>query len=127
MTEQKNIRVRFAPSPTGHLHIGSLRAALFNFLFARHNGGAFLLRIEDTDLVRSKPEYTESILNGLSWAGIESDEPIVFQAQRISEHQKLIQILLAENKAYKCYCPNRDAENSTEFYKYDGRCRDVKQ
>jgi glutamyl-tRNA synthetase len=126
MTEQKNVRVRFAPSPTGHLHIGSLRAALFNFLFARHNGGAFLLRIEDTDLVRSKPEYTESILNGLSWAGIESDEPIVFQAQRISEHQKLIQILLAENKAYKCYCPNRDAENSTEFYKYDGRCRDVK-
>ena len=73
------IRVRFAPSPTGHLHIGSLRTALFNWLFARHNNGIFLVRIEDTDLARSKEEYVNSILNSLNWVGIQADETLIIQ------------------------------------------------
>ena len=74
------VRVRYAPSPTGHLHVGSLRTALYNWLFARHAGGAFFVRIEDTDLERSKPEYTQSILESLSWARMEPDEPVVIQS-----------------------------------------------
>ena len=85
-----NIRVRFAPSPTGHLHIGGLRAALFNWLFARNTGGKFLLRIEDTDLERSTSEYTDSILNSLKWAQIDFDEPVVIQSSRIKIHQDLL-------------------------------------
>ena len=82
MTTNK-IRVRFAPSPTGHLHIGSVRASMFNWLFAKHSKGLFLVRIEDTDVQRSKPEYVESILNSLKWLNMESDEPILYQSSRI--------------------------------------------
>ena len=86
----KNVRVRFAPSPTGHLHIGGVRAAIFNWLFARHHGGAFLVRIEDTDLERSKKEYVDSILELLAWLGLDSDEPLVYQAQRTADYKKQI-------------------------------------
>lgn len=96
-----DIRVRFAPSPTGHLHIGGLRTALFNWLFARHYGGAFVIRIEDTDLERSKPEYTESILQAFAWAGITSDEPLVFQTQRSELYKEKLEQLLASGAAYR--------------------------
>lgn len=96
-----SIRVRFAPSPTGNLHIGSVRTALFNFLFARHHKGQFLIRIEDTDQERSKKEYEQDILTGLQWLGMQSDEPLVYQASRIDIHKKYIEKLLAEGKAYK--------------------------
>jgi glutamyl-tRNA synthetase len=95
------VRVRFAPSPTGNLHIGSVRTALFNYLFARHHSGKFLIRIEDTDKERSKKEYEEDILAGLNWLGMHSDEPLVYQAQRLERHKKYIDKLLAEGKAYK--------------------------
>lgn len=128
---QSSLRVRFAPSPTGHLHIGGLRAALFNWLYARHNGGTFLIRIEDTDLERSKPEYTQSILASFSWCNIHSDEPIVIQTERNAEHQKVIQELLAKGRAYRCYCSQTDVttrhgvdpEDPFTAVKYDGRCR----
>jgi glutamyl-tRNA synthetase len=118
------VRVRFAPSPTGHLHIGGLRTAFFNWLYARHTGGVFLLRIEDTDLERSKSEYTASILEALAWADIKPDEESVIQSQRIEEHKRYIQQLLEQGKAYKCYCPvNPDASQEGTFFKYSGQCR----
>src|ERR1700744_658235 len=117
-----SVRVRFAPSPTGHLHIGSLRAALFNWLFAQHYKGSFLVRIEDTDLVRSLPEFTESILQSLAWAALEPDEPIVIQSERLAEHTKVIASLLAQGKAYRCFCPSNQAASSDDYFKYDGKC-----
>ncbi len=120
------VRVRFAPSPTGHLHIGGLRTAIFNWLFARHNNGAFLVRIEDTDKERSKPEYEHSILESLSWMGITTDEPITIQSARDAEHKKLIEKLIDEGKAYKCYCSLEDLVarlGYQEHQKYDGFCK----
>ncbi len=125
------VRVRYAPSPTGHLHVGSLRTALYNWLFARHNGGAFLLRIEDTDLERSKPEYTESILKSLAWAAIEPDEPIVIQSQRIEEHKAVAQELLKQGKVYRCFCTPEElrerlgesAAQEGSYTRYDEKCR----
>lgn len=120
------VRVRFAPSPTGHLHIGGLRTALFNWLFARHNNGQFLLRIEDTDLERSKDEYTQAILDAFKWVDILPDEPIVIQSSRIKEHQRVIEKLLKEGKVYKCYCSQDEVKDRAEdeaFIKYDGTCR----
>ena len=93
-------RVRFAPSPTGYLHVGGARTALFNWLFARHEGGKFLLRIEDTDKQRSTDEHTKVILDGLTWLGLDWDEPPVFQGARIKRHQAVADQLLAEGKAY---------------------------
>ena len=129
------VRVRFAPSPTGHLHIGGLRAALFNWLFARHNGGKFLLRIEDTDLVRSTQEYTDSILSSFKWAGITPDEPIVIQSQRIAEHKKVIERLLEQGAMYRCFCSQDELETRLTkiqgseglVTKYDGKCRNADQ
>lgn len=126
------IRVRFAPSPTGHLHIGSVRVAIFNWLFARHHNGVFLLRIEDTDIERSKKEYTDSILASLAWARIDWDEPYVIQTENITVHKQVIEKLLAEGKAYRCYCTHeeivaRHPEVTTiegeAYRKYDGFCR----
>jgi glutamyl-tRNA synthetase len=94
------IRVRFAPSPTGYLHVGGARTALFNWLYARHEGGKFLLRIEDTDKQRSTDEHTKVILDGLTWLGLDWDEPPVFQGARIKRHQAVADQLLAEGKAY---------------------------
>ncbi|MBM5816578.1 MAG: glutamate--tRNA ligase [Cyanobacteria bacterium K_Offshore_surface_m2_239] len=97
------IRVRLAPSPTGTLHIGTARTAVFNWLFARHHGGSFLLRIEDTDRERSKAEYTDNILDGLRWLGLNWDGEPVIQSERIESHRQAIARLLAEGKAYRCY------------------------
>lgn len=100
-----SVRVRFAPSPTGYLHIGSARTALFNFLYARHTGGKFLLRIEDTDLARSTEESTRSILEGLKWLGFAPDEEIVFQSNNADKHRATANQLLAEGKAYRDFTP----------------------
>src|SRR5881296_536140 len=93
-------RVRFAPSPTGYLHVGGARTALFNWLYARHVGGTFLLRIEDTDKARSTDEHTKVILDGLTWLGLDWDEPPVFQGARVTRHQEVADKLLAQGKAY---------------------------
>src|SRR3989304_3947276 len=98
------VRVRFAPSPTGHLHIGGARTALFNWLFARHEGGEFMLRIEDTDVERSKDEYTQAILTGLKWLGLDWDGEPIFQSQRLDLYRREAARLVAENKAYYCSC-----------------------
>ncbi len=102
---------RFPPSPTGHLHIGSARTALFNWLYARHHGGRFLLRIEDTDRKRSTPEAIAAILDGLEWLGIEWDGEVTYQSRNAARHVAVAQRLLAEGKAYRCYCtPDELAE-----------------
>ena len=125
------IRTRFAPSPTGLLHIGGARTALFNYLFARHYGGEFLLRIEDTDRARSTNEAVKVILDGLAWLGLHADEPPVFQSTREARHVEVAMQLLAEGKAYKCYCtPEELAEMREQASRekrpprYDGRWRD---
>lgn len=122
----KEIRVRFAPSPTGHLHIGGLRAALFNWLFAKHNNGKFFIRIEDTDLLRSKKEYNDSILESFAWSRLDYEQPVVIQSERIGEHMRVANELIAQGKAFRCFCAGRDTENDQGFYKYDGRCRALK-
>src|SRR5579872_1494891 len=130
MSIDKQVRVRFAPSPTGHLHIGGLRTALFNWLFARHHGGAFLLRIEDTDLERSTQEYRDSILQSFAWTQLQHDEEIITQSARIADHQKVAQQLIDEGKAYRCYCSPEtvvarytQATHGDAFVMYDGYCR----
>jgi glutamyl-tRNA synthetase len=102
------IRVRFAPSPTGYLHLGAARAGLFNYLYARHTGGKFLLRIEDTDLARSTEESTRSILEGLAWLGLDFDEEIVFQSDNAPKHREAALKLLAEGKAYRDFTPKEE-------------------
>jgi glutamyl-tRNA synthetase len=97
-------RVRFAPSPTGYLHVGGARTALFNWLFARHEGGTLLLRIEDTDIERNRPELVEGILEGLKWLGIEWDEGPLFQSQRLDLYRAAAERLLASGAAFGCYC-----------------------
>ncbi|WP_324807660.1 glutamate--tRNA ligase [Sphingomonas sp. LY29] len=99
---------RFAPSPTGYLHIGGARTALFNWLFARHHGGRYLLRIEDTDRARSTQPAIDAILDGLSWLGIEGDEPPVFQFERSQRHAEVAQQLLDSGAAYRCYLTNEE-------------------
>jgi glutamyl-tRNA synthetase len=119
-------RVRFAPSPTGHLHIGGLRVAIFNWLFAKHSKGKFLIRIEDTDLERSKNEYTDSILESFKWMSMQPDESIVIQSERVEEHKKLLNDLIDQGKAYRCFCPPRkieELESPDTYSKYDGNCR----
>lgn len=106
----KQVRVRFAPSPTGHLHIGGARTALVNYLFAKANGGQFVLRIEDTDQMRSKPEYTEAILDGLRWLGMKWDEEPVFQSQRADLYAEKVEKLIADGKA------RRDPETGAVFF-----------
>jgi glutamyl-tRNA synthetase len=100
MAESSPIRVRFAPSPTGYLHVGGARTALFNWLYARKSGGTFLLRVEDTDKARSTDEHTQVILDGLQWLGLDWDEQPIFQGARIGRHQEMADKLLAEGKAY---------------------------
>ena len=126
------IKTRFAPSPTGHLHIGGARTALFNWLYARHHGGRFILRIEDTDRERSKDEYTEGILEGLAWLGISYDEELYFQSTRMALYREHAYRLVQEGKAYRCYCPpevldERRKKALSEGRKpaYDRACRDL--
>src|SRR5450756_2267122 len=96
-------RVRFAPSPTGYLHIGGARTALFNWLYARHTGGTFLLRVEDTDRERSTPAAVDAIFRGLDWLGLEADAPPVFQFTRADRHRQAVQGLLERGRAYRCF------------------------
>ena len=99
------VRVRFAPSPTGYLHVGGARTALFNWLFARNQGGTFILRVEDTDTERNRPELVEGILDGLRWLGLRWDEGPFYQSQRLAAYAAAADKLLASGAAYKCYCP----------------------
>jgi len=129
-----SVRVRFAPSPTGHLHIGSARTAVFNWLYARHAKGKFLLRIEDTDKERSKKEFTEAILEGLKWLGIDWDEEPIYQSSRLAVYKETAEKLVAEGKAYYCSCTPEELEEMREQAlktkakpKYDGRCREKKE
>jgi len=124
------IRTRFAPSPTGMLHIGGARTALFSWLYARRHGGTFTLRIEDTDRERSTDEATQVILDGLRWLGLDWDDKEIYQSARQDEHIKAVDQLLAEGKAYRCYCSRetldemRDAQREAgQKPMYDGRCR----
>src|SRR2546428_1238155 len=107
------VRVRFAPSPTGYLHIGAARSALFNWLFARKMGGKFLLRIEDTDLQRSTEESTRSILEGLAWLGLDYDEQVIFQSDNAPKHKAAAQRLVEEGKAYRDFTPKEQRDDAT--------------
>jgi len=125
------IVTRFAPSPTGFLHIGGARTALFNMLYARHSGGKYLLRIEDTDRKRSSPEAIDAILEGLDWLGLSPDEEPVFQSKNLERHSAIARQLLEEGKAYYCYCTPEELTEMRETARaegrsprYDGRWRD---
>ena len=131
MTEKENVRTRFAPSPTGFLHIGGARTALFSWLYARHCGGKFILRIEDTDQVRSTEESTKAILDALTWLGLHWDEGPFFQAQHVDIHREMVNRLVDEGKAYCCVCTPEELEDKRKRAlaegrkpKYDGTCRD---
>ncbi|MFQ5598824.1 MAG: glutamate--tRNA ligase [Nitrospiria bacterium] len=132
-----NVRVRFAPSPSGFLHIGGARTALFNWLFARHHGGKFFLRIEDTDRSRSTDEAIEAIFDGMRWLGLDWDKweggvgETVRQTERFEIYQEKIEDLLAQGKAYRCYCTaeeladrRKEAMKAKRVPRYDGRCRE---
>jgi len=103
--QNSNVRVRFAPSPTGYLHVGGARTALFNWLFARKEGGTMILRIEDTDVERNKPELVQGIIDGLTWLGVDWDEGPFYQSQRTDLYQAAGKALLASGNAFLCYCP----------------------
>ena len=133
-------RVRLAPSPTGWFHVGTARTALFNYLFARKNGGKFILRIEDTDKTRSKKNYEDNIIEGLKWLDLEWDEGPgkegdfgpYRQSQRLDIYEKYLQQLLAEGKAYYCFCTREELEAQKQDLvsrglpsKYSGKCRNL--
>lgn len=128
------IRVRFAPSPTGHLHIGGARTALFNWLYARHNNGTYILRIEDTDTTRSTDEYIEAITEGMKWLGLDWDEGPFRQTDRFDIYRSYADKLVKEGNAYYCYCSPEELEARRKEsmaqgrpLKYNGRCRDLKE
>ncbi len=114
------VRVRIAPSPTGNLHIGTARTAVFNWLYARHYDGKFILRVEDTDEARSRPEYTENIKSGLAWLGLNWDEGPFFQTQRLDKYQAAIKTLLDKGLAYPCYCTPEELDQMRESQKAQG-------
>lgn len=127
-----SVITRFAPSPTGHLHIGGARTAIFSWLLARHFGGKFRLRIEDTDLLRSKQEYTDSILASMKWLGLVNDDAITYQTQRSDIYNKYVDQLLATNHAYWCSCTPDEVDAMRAKAKelglkprYDGHCRNL--
>jgi glutamyl-tRNA synthetase len=127
------VRVRFAPSPTGFLHVGGARTALFNWLFARHTGGTFVLRIEDTDVERSRQDWCEGIQTTLQWLGLDWDEGPYFQSARFDRHLEAAQQLLSSGAAYECFCREDEIKARYEARKargpadpgYDGHCRDL--
>ena len=128
------VRVRFAPSPTGFLHIGGARTALFNRLYAKHNNGRFILRIEDTDRTRSTDEYIDAILEGMKWLGLDCDEGPFRQTDRFDVYREYVQKLLNEGKAYYCYCSpeelearRKEAMTQGRALKYNGKCRNMKE
>jgi len=123
------VRVRFAPSPTGHLHIGAARTSLFNWLFARHYKGKFILRIEDTDVARSSDEMSKGIIEGLKWLGLDWDEGPLFQSKRIDVYKKMAEGLVQKGRAYYCFCLPEEIEKRKEeafsrgeYWEYDRRC-----
>lgn len=125
------VRTRFAPSPTGYLHIGGVRTALFSWLQARRLGGRFILRIEDTDRERSTQAAVDAILEGMAWLGLDYDEGPYYQTRRYDRYQEVIDRLMAESQAYRCYCSREELEAMREAARqrgekprYDGRCRD---
>ena len=131
-SQKTQIVTRFAPSPTGFLHIGGARTALFNWAFARHHGGSFLLRVEDTDRARSSEEAISAILNGLDWLGIDYDDTPVYQHQNLERHADIAHQLLAQGKAYKCTCTREqldamreEAVKNNQPIRYTGHCRDI--
>lgn len=128
------VRTRFAPSPTGYLHVGGVRTALFCWLYARKHGGNFVLRIEDTHQQRSTAESVNAILEGMTWLGLEYDEGPFYQTERMERYRTVIQQLLEEDKAYHCYCSKEELETMRaeqlarkEKPRYDGRCRRRKE
>jgi glutamyl-tRNA synthetase len=131
MAQTNNVITRFAPSPTGYLHVGGARTALFNWLYARHHGGRFLLRIEDTDRVRSTEAAIAAIIEGLQWLGLEWDGEVIFQFARAARHAEVARELVAQGKAYYCYATPAELEAMRESQRanglplrYDGRWRD---
>ncbi len=132
MTTKSNVRVRFAPSPTGALHIGGVRTALFNWLYARHNNGTFILRIEDTDQTRSTDESIKIILDGMKWLGLDWNEGPFRQTERLDIYRAHIDTLLKEGRAYYCYCTpeeldarRKEAMAAGRPPKYDRKCRSL--
>ena len=131
MTKDLKPVLRFAPSPTGYLHIGGARTALFNWLYAKRHGGSFLLRVEDTDRERSTPEAVDAILKGMEWLGLSSDSAPVFQFARADRHREVAEQLLAAGKAYRCYATPAELDEmraamraAGKPIRYDGRWRD---
>lgn len=125
-----DLRVRFAPSPTGYLHIGGARTALFNYLLAKQQGGTYVLRIEDTDVARSTQESVDAILNAMTWLGLSCDEGPFYQSDRFDLYKQKVQQLIDEGKAYRCYCTQEELDAKREAAmkegrkpKYDGTCR----
>ncbi len=128
-----SIKTRFAPSPTGYLHVGGARTALFSWLYARKHGGKFVLRIEDTDLERSTQESVNAILEGMTWLGLEYDEGPFYQTHRFDRYQEIIQQLLDQGDAYYCYCSKQELDDlrdlqmaNKEKPRYNGKCRHAK-
>jgi glutamyl-tRNA synthetase len=126
------VRTRFAPSPTGYLHIGGARTALFSWLYARHNGGDFILRVEDTDRERFSEESVQAILDGIAWLGLSVDEGPIFQSDRFDRYDQVIDQLLDDKKAYRCYCSREELDRVREEQRqhglkprYNRRCRDA--
>jgi len=126
------VRTRFPPSPTGFLHIGGARTALFNWLFTRHHGGKFILRIEDTDVARSTEEAVKAILDSMRWLSLDWDEGPFFQSERLPIYREHVDKLLSEGKAYRCYCTPEELEGKRKRAlqerrkpKYDGKCRNL--
>jgi glutamyl-tRNA synthetase len=129
--ENKQVVTRFAPSPTGFLHIGGARTAIFNWLYARHTGGKFLLRIEDTDIARSSQEAKDAIISGLQWLGLDWDGPVVYQTEGAKRHAEVAYQLLEAGHAYRCYATSEELEAMRAEQRekklplrYDGRWRD---
>ncbi len=129
---QKKIRVRFPPSPTGYMHVGTVRMALFNYLFAKQNAGEIVLRMEDTDKERSKKEFADDIIDGLKWLGLEWDEGPFYQTDRGDIYRKYLQKLLDEDKAYYCFCSQEELEAQKQYQMsrseppvYSGKCAGI--
>ncbi|MEK7376268.1 MAG: glutamate--tRNA ligase, partial [Candidatus Margulisiibacteriota bacterium] len=131
-SSNEKVRVRFAPSPTGYLHMGGARTSLYNWLFARKLKGVFILRVEDTDNARSTKEAVQAILDGLTWLGMDWDEGPFYQTERLSLYNEYAQKLLEGGKAYECFCTNeelsvqrKEAEAKKEAPMYNGKCRNL--
>ena len=124
------VRTRFAPSPTGYLHIGGVRTALFCWLYAKNQGGQFLLRIEDTDVERSTQQSIDAIIEGMNWLGLHHDDEIIYQSQRTDLYHQKTNELIQSGNAYKCFCTQEDLESKKAMQvkagqnpRYDGTCR----